>query len=488
MPTTTLPRETSPTEVVALVEQARTAAATWAGSVPAARAALLDAIASALDASGERLVAIAAEETHLTTARLTGELERTTMQLRLLATTVRDGGYLGASIDPPRADWRPAPRPDLRKVNRPVGPVVVFAAGNFPLAFSVAGGDTASALAAGCPVLLKAHPGHLALSRATAEVVLAALREVGAPDGTFALLVGDEAGRRALTHPDVKAGAFTGSARGGRALHDLAQSRPEPIPFHAEMGSVNPVVVTPEAALARGQEVVDGFVASFSLSQGQLCTKPGVLLLPAEGITDEQLRHAVAGRIGAPLLNDVTRDRYLDTLGVLSAHDHVQVIALGPDATGHEPAPALLGTDALSVLDDPTLLDEAFGPASLVVRYADEDDLHALLDVLPGQLTATVQCLGDEPGLHRLLETLADRAGRVVVNGWPTGVAVTHAMHHGGPYPASTAAMHTSVGTDAIVRFTRPVCYQDVPDHLLPAELQDANPLGIPRRVDGQLR
>ena len=471
-----------------LVTRAAAAAAAWGRTSPAQRADALDAIAAALDAAGPDLVPIAMRETHLPEARLVGELGRTTFQLRLLAQEVRAGHYLDATIDPADDGWQPVPRPDLRRVNVPLGPVVVFAAGNFPFAFSVAGGDTASALGVGCPVLVKAHPGHLELSAATAAVVSTALDRAGAPDGTFALVVGEEEGRAVLTHPLVRAGAFTGSLRGGRALFDLAQRREVPIPFHAEMGSVNPVVVTRDAAAAHRERILTGFVESYTLGQGQLCTKPGLLLLPRGAVTEQELRDAVRRQPGGmPLLSDAIHAGYVRSLQHLREHPAVTDVSADQDATATAPTPTLLATDTAALLVHPELVEEAFGPASLVVWYDTDADLHAVLAALPGQLTATVQAVGDEPELPELLRLLAGTAGRVVVNGWPTGVAVSYAMHHGGPYPATTSPAHTSVGTGALTRFTRPITFQGVPDALLPPELQDANPLRLPRRVDGAL-
>jgi NADP-dependent aldehyde dehydrogenase len=486
---TVVTEDTALPQVEQLVALASTAARGWGRTTPDQRATALERIATRLDGAADELVPLAQRETHLPEARLRSELGRTTFQLRLLAEAAREGSYLDATLDSADPDWKPVARPDLRRVNLPVGPVVVFAAGNFPFAFSVAGGDTASALAVGCPVLAKAHPGHLDLSVATAEIVRSALEQAGAPAGTFALLVGDEAGRAALTHPLVRAGAFTGSLRGGRTLYDLAQSRPEPIPFYAEMGSVNPVVVTRAAAATRLPEVLGGYAVSFTLGQGQFCTKPGVLLLPREAAGEQDLVDAVSRQPGgAPLLSDAIHAGFVRVLGQLRKHPRVTVVSASESATASSPTPTLLATDAADVLCHPELLEEVFGPASLVVRYDDEDQLLAVLAALPGQLTATVQAVGDEPELPELLAALTARAGRVIVNGWPTGVAVTHAMHHGGPYPATTSSAHTSVGTGSLGRFTRPVSYQNVPDGLLPPELQDANPLRLPRRVDGELR
>jgi NADP-dependent aldehyde dehydrogenase len=480
--------ETTPEEVRQLVAQASTAAQGWAGATPGHRSAALEHVAAALEEAAGELLPLAEHETHLPAARLASELGRTTFQLRLLGDEARAGSYLDASVDLEDPAWTPAPRPDVRSINVPVGPAVVFAAGNFPFAFSVAGGDTASALVVGCPVLVKAHPGHLELSRATARVVQTALERAGAPTGTFALLVGDQAGRAALTHPAVKAGAFTGSLNGGRFLFDLAQSRPEPIPFYAEMGSLNPVVVTTAAATARLDEVLAGYAESFTLWQGQLCTKPGLLLLPRDAASDQDLRTALGSSSAAPLLSAATHAGFVRGLQQLRAHPCVTTVSADERATEPSPTPTLLATTVTALLEHPELLEEVFGPASLVAWYEDETQLLELFATLPGQLTATLQAIGNEPGLPDLLSGLAARAGRVIVNGWPTGVAVTHAMHHGGPYPATTSAAHTSVGTGSLRRFTRPVSYQGVPDHLLPPGLQDANPLRLSRRVDGAFR
>lgn len=481
--------ETAAEQVAELAALASDAATTWGRAGPTQRADALEHVAAALDAAAQQLIPIAQRETHLPETRLVSELGRTTFQLRLLAQAARDGLYLDATIDHADDSWQPVARPDLRRLNQPVGPVVVFAAGNFPFAFSIAGSDTASALAVGCPVLVKAHPGHLELSHATARIVEAVLDRVGAPTGTFALIVGDAAGRSALAHPLVRAGAFTGSLRGGRTLFDLAQARDEPIPFFAEMGSVNPVVVTRDAAAAHSEQILAGFAESYTLGQGQFCTKPGLLLLPRDAVAEQDLRDAVSPqRGGLPLLSAAIHSGYVNSLLHLRSHPHVTVISADEQATANSPTPTLLATDSSAVLNHPELLEEAFGPASLVVWYDGKADLFAVLAAMPGQLTATVQAVGDEPELPELLRVLAGTAGRVIVNGWPTGVAVTHAMHHGGPYPATTSPAHTSVGTSALGRFTRPVSYQNVPDRLLPPELQDANPLRLPRRVNGTAR
>ncbi|HWL86576.1 MAG TPA: aldehyde dehydrogenase family protein, partial [Polyangiaceae bacterium] len=398
--------------------------------------------------------------------------------------------YLEVTLDAPDPSWPTGGRPDLRRMLLPLGPVLVFAASNFPFAFSVAGGDTAAALAAGCPVVLKAHPGHPLLSRRTFDIVNGTLREGGAPEGTLGLVFGESTARAALLDPRIRAGAFTGSLRGGRALFDLANSRKDPIPFYAEMGSLNPVFVTESAARARGAEIADGYLASYTLGAGQFCTKPGLLFVPesaAEGI-ERRLITAVAEGAETPLLNDGITAAYSAVLHGLINHPAIRVLYAGRESR-NGPSPSLLRTTLDKLLEHrEELLVECFGPTSIIVRYATEDELLAGARAFAGELTAAVHGDPEDAVARALLAELSERAGRVVWNGWPTGVSVTHAMHHGGPYPASTAVIHTSVGTTSIRRFLRPICYQNVPQHLLPEALRDGNPLGILRRVNGARR
>ncbi len=485
-----IPPETDPVSVPELVAAAVAAGRVWAATSRTRRADVLDAVADALDAAGDDLVPLAVAESHLAEGRLRGELVRTTFQLRLFGRELRDGGYLDVRVDHADPDWpMGAPRPDLRRTQVPVGPVVVFAAGNFPFAFSVAGGDTASALASGCPVLLKAHPGHLALSAATADVVRTALADAGAPDDLLTLVVGDEAGRAALTDPGVQAGAFTGSTAGGRALFDLAVSRPVPIPFFGELGSVNPVFVTRAAAEARGPEIATQAVASFTTGAGQFCTKPGVLVVPEGPPVLEGLRTAeLPGP--APMLSERMVSGHQQVRHELEGVAGVEVLVRGQDAADGTPAPTVLRVDVATLLADLELLfRECFGPTLLVATYAGEADLLALAQAIDGQLTATV--VGEESdvagadGLDELVAVLATKAGRLLWNAWPTGVSVTYAQQHGGPYPATTAPSTTSVGTAAITRFLRPVAFQGFPEALLPAELRDG--ADLPQRVDGVL-
>jgi NADP-dependent aldehyde dehydrogenase len=483
------PSDTAPDELSVRLAAASAAAGPWGEVSSGERAECLRVVADRLDAAADELIPLAIEETHLTLGRLSGELSRTTFQLRLFAQFLEEGSQLEATIDHPDPTWPPGPRPDLRRLLVPVGPVVVFAASNFPFAFSVAGGDTASAWAAGCPVVLKAHPGHPRLSARTGTIVLDALGACSAPEGAFTVIYGEEAGRAAVTAEEIRAGAFTGSLAGGRALFDLAASRSTPIPFYAEMGSLNPVFVTAGAMQVRGDEILAGFVESFTLSAGQFCTKPGLLFLPAATVDDGRLSKVLdLHRVGAPLLNEHIHRGYVTQLQRLRDHPGVRTVVGDAESAGAEPTPTLLATTVPELLDGrDELLVECFGPASLVVSYADDQELLAGATAFGGQLTAAVHGEETDAVVPALLAILAARAGRVIWNGWPTGVSVTWAMQHGGPYPATTAPLHTSVGTAAIHRFLRPVSFQSVPERFLPAALRDANPHGIPRRVDGHV-
>ncbi|MFD9893050.1 aldehyde dehydrogenase (NADP(+)) [Amycolatopsis sp. NPDC059027] len=480
-------QETDPATLEAILAGAAAAARPAAAATPAERARWLDAVADALDAAAGELVPLAHAETHLPASpRLQGELKRTTFQLRLFGKVLADGEYLGATVDHADPDWPMGPRPDIRRVLVPIGPALVFAASNFPFAFSVAGGDTASALAAGCPVVLKAHPGHEELSARTGQIVREALVAAGAPEGMFDVIHGVEAGVTALKDPRIAASAFTGSVPGGRALFDIAVSRPTPIPFYGELGSVNPVVVTPGALAARGEAVAKGYAGSFSLGAGQFCTKPGLLFLPEGHGLDDVLREAVAAVAAQPMLNDRIAYGYENKLGELRDVSGVDVVVEG-SADGSAFTPTLLATTAKEFLAGGAAVhEECFGPASLVVTYTDQAELLDVLATLEPGLTATIQGEEDEAGLVRgLLPALTRLAGRLLWNDWPTGVTVSWAQQHGGPYPATTAPTTTSVGTAAIERFLRPVAWQGFPDALLPEALRDANPWRLPRRTDG---
>ncbi|GAA5085879.1 aldehyde dehydrogenase (NADP(+)) [Nocardia iowensis] len=477
-------RDTTADEVDAIAVAAAGAAGPWAAMSLADRAGVLRGVADRLDAHAAELIPVAMRETHLAEARLAGELRRTSFQLRLFAQTVLDGYFLDVRIDSADADWpMGAPRPDLRRMNVALGPVVNFAASNFPFAFSVAGGDTAAALAAGCPVIVKASPGHPELSRAVGRLVDQALAEFGAPSGTFGLVFGRDAGVQVLTHPAIAAAAFTGSTAGGRALYDLACRRPVPIPFYGELGSINPVFVTEAAARTRAAEIASGLLSAVSASAGQLCTKPGLVAIP-EGATlfTELAELTRTGPVPTgEMLNEGIAAGFTRAVEHVRAQPNVELLA------GGEPGEALLlATTARTVLSDPdALLHEMFGPATLLVSYRDTTELLELARSVGGQLTVSI--FGDhvDDTVRALTAAAVGTAGRVLWNSWPTGLSVTYAQQHGGPYPATTSPTSTSVGTASISRFLRPVVYQSVPDDLLPLELRSDNPLSIPRSVNG---
>jgi len=474
--------DTTAEEVSLLLDLATAASGRTSRAGPQERARWLDAVAEALDAARDELVPLGEAETAIPAARLNGEVARTTGQLRLFAAVCRDGAFAEVIVDSADPEAKPA-RPEIRRLLVGLGPVAVFAASNFPFAFSVAGGDTASALAAGCPVVVKAHPGYPALSAATAAIVRQALLKAGAPEGTFGLVLGVDAGRQLVTDPRVRAVGFTGSLAGGRALFDLAQSRPDPVPFYGELGSLNPVYVTRAAAEARAQQISSDFVGSYTLGVGQFCTKPGLLFVPAGSSIASLVTEAAADVTLGPMLGPRIEETFRSRVGDWTAVPGVRILT--PD-TASGSGPLLFATDVPTLLAHRSeLLEEAFGPASLVVEYADLDELLAAARVVPGALTASVFATGDEPELADLLPLLQDRAGRLVWNGWPTGVAVTWGMHHGGPYPATTSPLHTSVGATSIRRWLRPVSFQNWPKDLLPAGLRDGS--GLPTRLDGVL-
>ncbi|MEJ1180427.1 MULTISPECIES: aldehyde dehydrogenase (NADP(+)) [unclassified Pseudarthrobacter] len=452
---------------------------------PTGRGHWLEAIASSLESHADELVRLGQAETHLDEARLRFELRRTVFQLRLFKDETIRGEHLGATIDRSDPSWGMGPRPDIRRVNVPLGVVAVFGASNFPFAFSVMGGDSASALAAGCAVVHKIHDGHPRLALRTGEIVTEALNSAGAPKGLFSTVVGREAAEILVEHPLVKAVGFTGSTAGGRALFDRASHRPTPIPFYGELGSINPVFVTEKAWAARREQILAGYAASFTMGMGQFCTKPGLLFAPA-GSTAEMarlLQQELAAKQTAPLLSPKLRDGFDTALKAVQTARGVEVLVAGDEAEA--PRPTVLMTTAEAVQEKPELLEqEMFGPATLVIQYSADTDLAELAALLEGQLTATVHGEPDED-LGRLLTVLRERSGRLVWNAWPTGVTVTYAQHHGGPYPATTAASTTSVGTGAIERFMRPVAYDSFPSSQLPQPLLDENPWRIARRVDG---
>jgi acyl-CoA reductase-like NAD-dependent aldehyde dehydrogenase len=450
----------------------------------ATRAGWLEEVAAALEEDAGVLVPLAARETNLGIARLQGELKRTVFQLRLFAAEVRSGEHLDATIDHADPGWGMGPRPDLRRMNVPLGVVGVFGASNFPFAFSVMGGDSASALASGCSVVYKAHEGHPGLSLRTAETVQRGLREAGAPAGLFTLVTGRAAAEALVDHPLVKAIGFTGSTAGGRALAERAFARAEPIPFYGELGGINAVFVTEKAWRARRDSILSGYAASLSLGMGQFCTKPGLLFVPG-GTTAEAagvLHAAFADFEPAPLLTERLHEGYRNAVKEVSGQPGVEPLVEGTFDSA--PMPTVLRVASASVFEQPELLrQEMFGPASLLVEYREESELTALAELLEGQLTTTLQAEADDD-VTDLGARLADISGRVLWNGWPTGVTVSFAQHHGGPYPATTSAT-TSVGTAAVGRFMRPVAHQDFPASRLPEPLQDTNPWSVPQRING---
>ncbi|MDB5452352.1 MAG: ketoglutarate semialdehyde dehydrogenase [Caulobacteraceae bacterium] len=459
----------------------------------ATRALLLITIAGKIEALGDALIERAVAETGLPRGRIEGERGRTTGQLRLFADIVRSGDWIEPRIDPAMPDRTPLPRSDLRQRHIPLGPVAVFGASNFPLAFSVAGGDTVSALAAGCPVVVKAHSAHPGTSELVGRAIQAAVEECGLPAGVFSLLFGKDnaVGSQLVGDPRIKAVGFTGSRGGGLALLTLAAARPEPIPVYAEMSSINPMLILPHALAARGRAIAEGFVGSLTLGSGQFCTNPGLVLLLQGEAGDDFMATAAEEVRKAPsttMLTPAIHAAFEGGVRKMESHPQVATVAAGAEGGVNQGRPALFSADAERFLIHPELADEIFGAASLVVRCASVKAMQTVLSQLEGQLTVTLQMDHGDLGVAQVLMPLLERkAGRILVNGFPTGVEVGHAMVHGGPYPATSDGRSTSVGALAIRRFLRPVCYQDFPPDLLPSELADGNPSGLWRRVDGVL-
>lgn len=481
-------------DVDAALSTAAQAAGPYAELPAARRADFLEAIASEIEALGDILPERARTETGLGIERLVGERARTCAQLRLFASVVREGSWVDARIDTALPDRKPLPRPDLRRMLVPIGPVVVFGSSNFPLAFSVAGGDTASALAAGNPVVVKAHRGHPGTSELVASAIVRAVKNTGMPNGVFSLLHGSGRviGQALAVHPATRAVGFTGSHEAGRSLFDAAAARPDPIPVFAEMASLNPVVLLPGALQERSVAIASGLAASVTLGVGQFCTKPGLvfgLKSPEFSAFADTLAEAIAGCSPATMLHEGICRSFHDGVARMSAIPGVRLLAksenaANPQAT--EGAPCVMITDAATLVRHRELIaEEIFGPFCLLVEAASREELTQALSLLRGQLTATLHALPEELD-NDLVALLQSKAGRLVLNGFPTGVEVCHAMTHGGPYPATSDTRFTSVGTAAMERFVRPVTYQSFPDANLPAELQNANPRGILRMVNGE--
>lgn len=458
------------------------------------RATFLETIAERILALDATLIERAMQESGLPRARLEGERGRTVGQLRLFAKVVRDGNWLDATIDAPLPQRVP-PRPDLRLQKIALGPVAVFGASNFPLAFSVAGGDTASALAAGCPVIVKAHGAHLGTSELVGKAVQQAVADCGLPEGVFSMLFGEgrQTGQSLVGHPAIKAVGFTGSRQGGVALMRTAASRKEPIPVYAEMSSINPVFMLPGALAGDRTVLAQGFVDSLTLGVGQFCTNPG-LVLGLAGEHFEQFSAAAAAALQAKgagtMLTPGIHQAYLGGVERLSGIDGVQLLAQGrADGAGCAAQAALYQCEAAAYLANPALEEEIFGPCALLIRCRDEAEMLQVARHVEGQLTATVHAVAADRALAaKLLPTLERKAGRILFNAYPTGVEVAHAMVHGGPFPATSDSRSTSVGASAIDRFLRPVCYQNVPSDLLPQALLDENPLHLSRLIDGELQ
>lgn len=482
----------SQTDVAEAARRADACAATFRAAPLAQRARLLDAIADRIEAIGEPLIARAMAESGLPQARLTGERGRTVGQLRMFANVVRDGGFQDIRIDPAMPDRAPMPRSDLRLRKIALGPVAVFGASNFPLAFSVAGGDTASALAAGCPVVAKAHPAHPGTSELVGRAIIAAIADVGLPAGIFSLVggPGTEVGSALVADPRIKAVGFTGSRGGGLALARIAAARDVPIPVYAEMSAINPVILLPAALDERADALGAGYVGSLTMGAGQFCTNPGLVVAidsPALDRFVDAARAAVEAAPAQVMLTPAIHAAFSEGVDRLAAHDKIDTLGRGIAGAGPHDGQAALFAVRAEHFEGDDITGEVFGASSVLVRCRDEAELAAVLAKLEGQLTATLHAApADHDLARRLLPALEEKVGRILVNGWPTGVEVSSAMVHGGPYPATTDGRSTSVGTLAIDRFLRPVCYQDFPADLLPPELRDDAVAGIPHRVDGK--
>ncbi|MDN5210432.1 aldehyde dehydrogenase (NADP(+)) [Fulvivirgaceae bacterium BMA12] len=458
------------------------------------RAAFLEEIAERLTQMKETIISRCMQETGLPDPRLQGELGRTTNQLKLFASVVREGSWVDARIDTAIPDRQPIPKPDLRHMQLPLGPVGVFGASNFPLAFSVAGGDTASALAAGCTVVFKGHPAHPGTSELVAAAIIDAAKHTGMPEGVFSLVQGrsNDVGGAIVKHAAIKAIGFTGSYAGGKALFDIANQREVPIPVYAEMGSLNPVFILPDALKTKGEEIAGGLFNSLTLGWGQFCTNPGLSFVTKSPESDrfiETLSGKIKASEAAPMLTSQIGAAYEKATSALAADAKVENFAAGSNGSGsHGVVAKMFRTDVEGFMATPEASEEIFGPSGVIVEAGSKEEILKAADQLDGHLTATV--FGTEKDIEafpELFTILEQKAGRVIVNGYPTGVEVSHAMVHGGPFPSTTAPQTTSVGTNAIKRFARPVCYQDFPQSLLPEELKDGNELEIWRMVNGQM-
>ncbi len=486
--------EATAEEVNQALEQADSAARDFGNLTPDRTADFLAAIRGEIGGLGDELIERAARETGLDVERLKGERTRTLNQIGMFIDIVKEGSWVDARIDTTLPDRKPQPRPDIRRMLQPIGPVAVFGASNFPLAFSVAGGDTVSAFAARNPVVVKAHPAHPGTSELVGHAIARAVQACSMPEATFSMLHGRSAeiSVALTTHPKTRAVAFTGSERAGRALFNAAGARPNPIPVFAEMGSVNPVFILPEALKERGGAIADGLFRSVLLGVGQFCTCPG-LVFGLDGPTFTSFRERLAALFeqapAGTMLNSAIQKGYMEKIEQVKRAPGVRAFTSSHagNASRTEGQAGLLVTDAIAWLENKELRQEIFGPSTILVSCASEEEFLRVSRALEGSLTATIHGTPDELQHYRtLISYLSTKAGRLIFNGFPTGVEVGYAMHHGGPYPATTDEKFTSVGAAAIYRFARPVCYQSFPEHLLPAELQDANPRKIWRMIDGR--
>ena len=494
-PLPTLFYEATEREVNQAVQLAEKAFPIYSQKSPEEIATFLEQIAEEILNLGDALIHRAMEETALPQGRLQGERGRTMNQLKLFAAVVREGSWVDARIDNAIPDRQPAPKVDIRQMQRPLGPVGVFGASNFPLAFSVAGGDTASALAAGCTVIIKGHPAHPGTSELVGQAIITAANKTGMPEGVCSIIQGrtHEVGGYLVKHPLIHAIGFTGSFRGGKALFDLANQRPNPIPVYAEMGSTNPVFILPNAMKERGAEIANGLAGSVTLGVGQFCTNPGIVFLPN---VDESapfqttLANTIKAGTAGTMLTYGIKKAFIHGATDLKQADGIQTIATGKmDITSNAVAATIFTTDFEAFRKESTWEEEVFGPSSLLIKTDNKAQLLQAAQDLSGHLTATIHGTDEDLASYKDLFAILERkVGRILINGFPTGVEVCHSMVHGGPFPATTAPHTTSVGTNAIKRFARPVCYQNFPMSLLPAALQNDNPLNIWRLVDGEMK
>jgi NADP-dependent aldehyde dehydrogenase len=481
--------EADATEIDEAVKLASSAFLEYRKKSGVEKADFLEAIAKEIEGLDSSLIERCGQETALPEGRLTGEKGRTMGQLRLFAGLLREGSWVNATIELSDPDRQPLPKPDIRSMEIAIGPVAVFGASNFPLAFSVCGGDTVSALAAGCPVVVKAHQAHAGTSEIIGKAIMRAIEKTNMPQGVFSMVHGGvDTGVALVQHPGIKAVGFTGSFKGGKAIFDLAAARPEPIPVYAEMGSVNPVFILPEILKEKGDTIAQGFISSVNMGVGQFCTNPGLLITDSATFPNQLVETLQATKGGAALTEGIQK-AYKSGVEKALNESGVSVLAKGQPIEAHTAVePHLLQVSANDFLKSHQLKEEIFGPVSIIVNAKDKSEMMSICENLEGHLTATV--FGTDNDLKSnadLLNALELKVGRLIINTFPTGVEVCHAMIHGGPFPSTTSPASTSVGSQAIYRFTRPVCYQGFPQDLLPEELRSDNPTKIWRKVNGAI-